>query len=79
LIAPLFIRGINLVIITVHYLFNQATPPQRTGLLHLLFKEYGKQIVRIHGGNELSFWAGDFFLTASGTWGGSQERKRQLP
>jgi hypothetical protein len=42
-------------------------------------KEHGGQIVRVHGGNELSFWAGDFFLAASGAWGGSQKRKRQLP
>jgi hypothetical protein len=49
------------------------------GHLPLLLKEYGKQIVWVHGGNELSFWAGDFLLAALGAWGGSQERKRQLP
>jgi hypothetical protein len=33
-------------------------------LLHLLFKEYGKQIVRVHSGNELSFGTGDFLFTS---------------
>ncbi|GHV75631.1 hypothetical protein AGMMS49942_04520 [Spirochaetia bacterium] len=29
-----------------------------SGLLHLLFPEDGKHIVRVHGGSEASFWAG---------------------